>query len=247
MTGGLLVSGCYHPEPVPDRLNVFVAEPSALEDLLPAGQHHVGGRSVLKRPIMYQTYGHGPDVTFVMGAIHGNEPASKTLAQQLGAYLETHREVLRGRTVVILPAANPDGLVYHSRHNARGVDLNRNFATGNRINNTQNGMKGLSEPESLVIAHIIRQYRPAKIVSMHQPLACIDYDGPGQTLAEAMAGTCALPVKKLGARPGSLGSYTGEVMGIPTITLEMLSSDTALSPAMLWIRYGSALVAAIRH
>ena len=52
-------------------------------------------------------------------------------------------------------------------------------------------------------------------------------------------------VKKLGARPGSLGSYAGVDLGIPIITFEMLQNDSGLDSDTLWQRYGKALVAAI--
>ena len=60
-----------------------------------------------------------------------------------------------------------------------------------------------------------------------------------------MAEYCDLPIRKLGARPGSLGSYAGETLGIPIVTFEMLQSDAGLSGERLWRRYGKALLAAI--
>jgi len=76
-------------------------------------------------------------------------------------------------------------------------------------------------------------------------MSCIDYDGPASALAARMAQYCDLPVKKLGAEPGSLGSYAGLTLRIPIITFELLPSDSALSPERLWQRYGKALLAAI--
>jgi protein MpaA len=213
--------------------------------LLPAGQYHVVGRSVQGRPIVAQVFGTGSDVTLIIGTIHGNEAAGTPLVRRLARYLETNRHLLRGRTVVLVPTSNPDGKAAGTRHNARGVDLNRNFPADNRENNSTNGPSGLSEPESLAIHQLISRYRPDRIVALHQPLACMDYDGPGKDLAERMASRCNLPVKKLGGRPGSLGSFAGETKGIPIITMEMLKGDTWLSDVELWARYGNALLAAI--
>ena len=70
-------------------------------------------------------------------------------------------------------------------------------------------------------------------------------DGPGQQLANHMAQYCDLPVKKLGAKPGSLGSYAGETLGIPIITVEMLAEDSDLDYESLWRKYGKMLLAAI--
>ncbi len=56
-----------------------------------------------------------------------------------------------------------------------------------------------------------------------------------------------LPIRKLGALPGSLGSYAGVDLRIPTITLELPRGVERLDPEDLWELYGSALVASIIH
>ena len=148
---------------------------------------------------------------------------------------------------MILPVANPDGAAYNTRYNANKVDLNRNFATANRINNAEFGRTALSEPEARAIQQLIRQYNPDRIVSIHQSQSCIDYDGPGYAIAGRMAQYCGLPVKKVGAKPGSLGSYAGLTLGIPIITLELSQSDSGVSSDSLWQRYGKALLAAVTY
>ncbi len=208
-------------------------------------QYHIVGTSVQQRPIMCLVLGEGPDVTLIMATIHGNEPAGTPLVRRLSWYLRQRPEMLAGRKVVLMAVANPDGMVNGRRYNAKGVDLNRNFEAANRVNSKQTGLTALSEPESRAIRQVIMQYTPDRIVSIHQPLNCIDYDGPGRMLAERMGQYCALPVKKLGARPGSLGSYAGVTLGIPIITFEMLQADSQLDSETLWQKYGRALLAAI--
>ena len=236
----LVFAGCYEPTRYPELIK---APPPPAIALPP--QHRIVGTSVLRRPIMCLVTGQGPDVTFILATIHGNEPAGTPLVRRLAKYLPQHPHLLTGRTIVLLPVANPDGMAYNSRFNAHGVDLNRNFATANRLNSKQFGHTALSEPEARAIDRLIRQYAPDRVVSIHQPLSCIDYDGPGLTLAVRMAQYCDLPIKKLGAKPGSLGSYAGLTLEIPIITFEMLQSDSALTPERLWQRYGKALIAAI--
>jgi protein MpaA len=141
--------------------------------------------------------------------------------------------------------ANPDGYAIGTRENINEVDLNRNFPAGNRINITEYGTRPLSEPESLALKEVVEANRPSMVISLHQPLSCIDYDGPGQSIAENMARVCDLPVTKLGAHPGSLGAYVGETLGIPIITLELRTTDRSLTADQLWAKYGRALVAAI--
>lgn len=209
------------------------------------GQYRIAGASVQRLPILSFVLGQGPDVTFVLSTIHGNEPAGTPLVRRLGKYLQQQSHLMEGRRVVLLAVANPDGMAHRSRFNANGVDLNRNFPSANRVNERQSGATPLSEPEARVIKQLIDQYSPDRIISFHQPLACIDYDGPGTTLAVRMAQYCTLPVKKLGAQPGSLGSYAGVDLGIPIITFEMRQNDSGLDSNTLWQRYGKALVAAI--
>ena len=166
---------------------------------------------------------------------------------RLERYLQEHQELLKGRKVLLLPVANPDGIARNNRYNARDIDLNRNFPASNRINSYRFGYSALSEPEARAIALLIRQYAPDRIVSIHQPLACIDYDGPSQALADRMAEYCSLPLKKVGAKPGSLGSYAGITLGIPIITLELPRAADKFNQEQLWQQYGPALAAVITY
>ena len=234
----LILTGCYKTTEFPD-----LAQPES-PTLIPP-QQRIAGMSVEGRPIMYSVLGQDSDVTFIMATIHGDEPAGTPLANYLLKYLNQRPELLLGRKVVILPIANPDGLATNTRHNANDVDLNRNFIADNRNDNKESGPSPISEPEAHIINDLILQYKPDRIVSIHQPYGCIDYDGPGEFLAHQMALYCDLPVKKLGARPGSLGSYAGVELGIPIITFEMLENDSNLTSEMLWQKYGKAILAAI--
>jgi protein MpaA len=218
---------------------------STSSTFLVPGQYRIVGTSVRRLPILFFVLGQGPDVTFILATIHGNEPAGTPLVRRLVKYLQQQPHLMEGRRIVLLAVANPDGMAHRSRFNANGVDLNRNFPSANRVNDRQSGLTPLSEPEARVIKQLIDQYSPDRIISIHQPLTCIDYDGPGTTLAVRMAQYCDLPVKKLGAQPGSLGSYAGIELGIPIITLEMRQNDSGLDSSTLWQRYGRALVAAI--
>jgi len=208
-------------------------------------QYRIIGTSIQQRPIMCLVLGNGSDVTLIMATIHGNEAAGTPLVRSLSWYLRQRPEMLAGRKVVLMAVANPDGMANNSRYNAKGIDLNRNFEARNRVNSKQTGLTALSEPEARTIKQVIQQYKPDRIVTIHQPLNCIDYDGPARMLAERMGQYCALPVKKLGARPGSLGSYAGVTLGIPIVTFEMLPADSQLNSQALWGKYGRALLAAI--
>ena len=149
--------------------------------------------------------------------------------------------------LVVIPVVNPDGVNANTRYNASGVDLNRNFPADNRQNSRRYGAEALSEPEALVVYRTIERVLPDQIITLHEPLQCIDYDGPGHELAQAMSRDSPLPVKKLGSRPGSLGAYAGETLQIPTITLELPSNAADQSQELLWQFYGPALFAAVEY
>jgi len=236
----LTLAGCFEPVDYPE----IVSPPEPRPAVLPSS-YRIVGTSVQYQPILCLVLGQGPDVTLIMATIHGSEAVGTPLVRRLGAYLREHPELLEGRTAVLLPVANPDGMARGIRYNARGVDLNRNFEAANRVTDEHSGKSALSEPESRIIRQLITQYKPDRIVSIHQPLACIDYDGPADALAKHIARYCNLPVKKIGAKPGSLGSYAGVTLGIPIITFEMLPDDSKLDPQTLWSLYGKALIAAV--
>jgi murein peptide amidase A len=212
----------------------------------PAYLAGVGGWSVDHRPLMYRVYGNGEDVVLLMAGIHGNEAAGVPILEQLGRELMDNPQLLVGRTVVVLPEVNPDGVKANKRRNANGVDLNRNFPADNFDAGKGHGEEPLSQPESRAVLKQIERYKPSRIVTYHQPLKCVDYDGEGaQAIAEAMGEHTDLPVKRLGGRPGSLGSYFGIDRNIPCITFELPKDASQMSAEELWDRYGQATLAAI--
>lgn len=205
------------------------------------------GKSVEGREIRCRIFGDGSDTVLILATIHGSEPAGTPLVERLAEHLQANRYLLTDKQVLLIPLANPDGLAAGTRGNARGVDLNRNFEAANRENSHVYGMVGLSEPESRALHGLIVTYRPDRIVSIHQPLRCIDYDGPASDMARVMGAECDLPVQKLGARPGSLGAYAGGTLDIPIITMELPPQASVWSSDTLWQRYGKSLLAAISY
>lgn len=207
------------------------------------------GNSVQGRPIACLAFGDGEDCILIMATIHGDEDAGTPLVRRLAAHLADHPELTKGRRVLLIPVANPDGRVSRTRTNARGVDLNRNYPASNYQGTALHGAAALSEPESVAISGLLDAHRPRRIISIHQPLrrghACIDYDGPADALAAAMAAHCRLPIEKLGSRPGSLGSYAGLTLGVPIITLELPKDAGTMSADEIWSRWGRMMLAAI--
>ncbi|MFK7961303.1 MAG: DUF2817 domain-containing protein [Phycisphaerales bacterium] len=225
------------------------------------------GTSVQDRPIEAFIHGDGERLVVIMATIHGDEWAGTPLLETLGDELALRdagssaglsaglsagagSASLAGRTVVLVPLVNPDGYVARLRGNINGVDLNRNFAADNRQDRQRYGAAAESEPEAAAVARLVDGTvlgrRPDLIVSLHQPVAVVDWDGPepAGTISAIMAEACDLPARRIGSRPGSLGSWAGLTLGIPTITFE-LPAEAGADPDADAARYLPALRAAI--
>jgi protein MpaA len=224
----------------------FTGAPQIITPQLKQTRHTVA-HSVENRPIEVITIGTGRETVMFIGTIHGNEAAGTLLLEELADHLNRNRHLVKDKRIVIVPVANPDGRIHRTRYNANGIDLNRNFDTANRRNNARNGHAGMTEPESKALADLIHAYNPHRIITLHQPLDCIDYDGPGQDLAHSMASRTDLPVKKLGSRPGSLGSYAGETLGIPIITVEFPREADHWDRNQMWTKYGAMITSAVTY
>lgn len=231
----LFAGGCdFFRRPLPPQI---LTDPTVTADTL--------GFSVNSAPIECYTFGSGPETILILGAIHGDEPASKTLAQALVYDIQRTRSYPNDVRILILPVCNPDGLAKGTRHNASGIDLNRNFPADNRVNNAKYGTEALTEPESRLLHDLIVAEKPSRILTIHQPYSCIDYDGPADRLAKKMGWFCPLPVRRVGPLPGSLGAWAGETLNIPIITLELTADDSSLPAGRLWAKYALALRAFI--
>ena len=184
--------------------------------------------SVEGRILYVLELGEGEKTTLILGAFHGDEVLSGRLVYRFSEYLfKEMRHRLRCR-VVLMPVVNPDGLVRGKRTNANGIDINRNFPTGNWESNTASphnfpGYQPGSEPETRAVMQLLEAYRPHRIVSIHTPLEVVNFDGPAADLARRMSRWNNYPVQAdIGyPTPGSFGTYAGIERNIPTITLEL--------------------------
>lgn len=183
------------------------------------------GRSVLGTPLYAGETAPGASDgarVLVVGGVHGDEPAS--VVAVLAALAA---KVPASTAVFAWPALNPDGLLRRQKDNARGVDLNRNFAARNfsveHPPGYDPGPAPLSEPETAALAAAVDAFRPSAVVAVHAPFACVNYDGPARAWAERIAAACGWPARgDIGyPTPGSLGSWLGVDRALPVVTLEL--------------------------
>ncbi|GAA5523871.1 murein peptide amidase A [Microbulbifer aestuariivivens] len=204
--------------------------------------HHreVYGRSVLGAPLLYFPAQGGTRKGLIIAGTHGDETAAVIA---LSCALRALPPEQLNHHVVL--AVNPDGCQLGLRANANGVDLNRNFATANwsaedsvyrwnsqadeRDVRLKTGSRGGSEPETEALCQLIEKLSPAWVVTIHEPLACIE-DPDESPLANWLSERLKLPlVSELGyPTPGSFGSWCAE-RNLPCITVEFppISADLA--------------------
>ena len=206
------------------------------------------GYSVLHRPIMATEFGVGPNVTLVLGGMHGDEPTGTFVVERFIAYLNRHPRLAAGAEVVLVARVNPDGLARSSRVNADGVDINRNFPTRDWGRHAAQprynpGPESASEPEAQIVIHLISALRPCRIITIHAPYHQLNIDGPALPLARTMQHFDHYRITtSIGyPTPGSLGTYAGKERQIPVVTLEL----PPVSGTVAWAQNSRALLAAI--
>lgn len=208
-----------------------------------------GARSVQGRELWMGDVGpaKSPVKVLVIGAIHGDELSSSTVALQWMGLAQASSNKALWR---FIPVLNPDGLFSQParRVNAHGVDLNRNFPTPNWERDAPRywsqrtrkdprrwpGVKALSEPESRFVHEQLSAFAPTLIVSIHAPYGVLDFDGP----AEAPRRLGRLVLDPVGVFPGSLGFYGGVHKGVPVVTIELPNAQRAPLPAetrQMWL------------
>lgn len=171
------------------------------------------GKSYRNKKIYYKEFGSGEKLTMVIGGLHGDEPAGVISAIKLARYLKNNPSSIKNR-VIIIPCINPDGLFKGERTNWNDVDLNRNFPSSTwspyylkPYNNP--GKLPASEPETVLLANAIDEFRPGLIIQLHQPFNAVypDSDVPAG-LAEKISEISGIPLLyDIGYEtPGSLGS-----------------------------------------
>ena len=147
------------------------------DDTAPVSE--VVGRSVQGRLIVATRYGDATSdrIVLVVGVIHGDERAGLRIVRALRRRAPT----LEGAQLWVIPTVNPDGLRAHTRKNAHGVDLNRNYPYRWRddvphSNGYYPGPRPASEPETRALMAFAQKIRPDLSIWYHQPwgavLAC---------------------------------------------------------------------------
>jgi N-acetylmuramoyl-L-alanine amidase len=167
------------------------------------------GHSAQDRPIRAQLVGSSRARVklLAVGSVHGNEPAGKAVVERL-----RRARPPRGTAFWLVNDANPDGSAAGTRQNARGVDLNRNFAFGWKpLDGTyESGSGAFSEPESQALAGFIEGERPRVTLWYHQALRIVVPGGGDPRLERLYSRRSGLPRRALEALPGTAISWQND-------------------------------------
>src|SRR5829696_10036629 len=130
------------------------------------------GRSEQGQPIRAMRIGspRARMKVLVVGTVHGNEQAGRAVVARL-----RRARPPRGTAVWLVDDANPDGTAANARHNARGVDLNRNFPYRwqPRDGVYESGSGPASEAETQTMQRFIERERPRVTLWYHQALRMV--------------------------------------------------------------------------
>ena len=123
-------------------------------------ERRVIGTSVGGRPIRAWRLGEpGRRRVVLISTMHGNEPHTRQILTSL-----RDGRPIRGIDLWVIPTYNPDGLARHSRRNAHGVDLNRNYPHDwvDLDGNYESGPRPASEPETRAVMRFLSRIDPQR-------------------------------------------------------------------------------------
>ncbi|HEY3529585.1 MAG TPA: M14 family zinc carboxypeptidase [Nocardioides sp.] len=130
------------------------------------------GTSVQGRKIVAWHLGEpGRKKVVLISLMHGNEPAPRRILMNL-----VNGDPVHELDLWVVPVYNPDGYAHHTRRNAHGVDLNRNYPYRwvPLDGSYESGPAPRSEPETRAMIRFLARVQPAYVLSFHQPLHAVD-------------------------------------------------------------------------
>lgn len=165
------------------------------------------GRSVRGRALRLVRVGdaHAARKVLVVGCVHGTERAGLPVLRALRQATPP-----AGAQLLLLDAMNPDGCAAGTRHNARGVDLNRNFPWGwRRLRGVyDSGPRPSSEPETRAVEALLLRERPAVALWYHQALDWVDLQpGADAALMREYARVSGLRARRTALLPGTAARW----------------------------------------
>ena len=176
----------------------------------------------------------------VVGTIHGNEQAGRAVVARL-----RRAHPPRGTALWLVDDANPDGTAANARHNANGVDLNRNFPYRWQPQDGvyESGAGPASEAETRVMQSFIERERPRVTLWYHQALRIVVKSTGDPKLERLYSSKSGLPRRALPRYHGTAISWQNKTFpGDSAFVVELPGG--ALPPAGVRRHAGAVLALA---
>lgn len=184
------------------------------------------GHSSFGLPITaFEFAGGGPEV-MILGGVHGDEYEGVVATEGILEALLRNNPYRLNLTVV--PRFNPDGVLFRTRGNGKGVDLNRNLPTKDWSPEAKTpryfpGPTAGSEPENRALMSYLEKKSPRLILSLHSWNPVLNINGDCRPEAETISQLTGYKIDDdIGyPTPGCLGTYAGLERTSPTLTYEI--------------------------
>lgn len=173
----------------------------------------------------YQFINNGPEV-LILGGVHGDEVEGVIAAQQLLKHFMNAFPYKLNITLV--PQFNLEGVIFKTRGNGNGVDLNRNLPTKDwspevKTPRYHPGPFAGSEKENQGLMTYLDEKKPSCVLSLHSWHPILNVNGDCRKVAEVLANLTGYRIDDdIGyPTPGCLGTYAGLERNCPTLTYEI--------------------------
>ncbi|KHD87061.1 MAG: carboxypeptidase [Bdellovibrio sp. ArHS] len=175
--------------------------------------------------LSYEFHNGGPEV-LILGGVHGDEVEGVIAAQELMKHFMRSNPYKLNITIV--PQFNFEGVIFKTRGNGNGVDLNRNLPTKDwspevKTPRYHPGPFAGSENENKGLMDYCATKKPVFILSLHSWHPVLNVNGDCRKVAEVLAKHTGYKIDDdIGyPTPGCLGTYTGLERNLPTLTYEI--------------------------
>lgn len=183
-------------------------------------------------PVPAYEFTNGGKEILILGGVHGDEIEGVIAAQELLKHFMTSFDYNFNLTLV--PQFNLEGVIYKTRGNGNGVDLNRNLPTKDwspevKTPRYHPGPAAGSETENKGLMAYLEKKKPAMVLSLHSWHPVLNVNGDCYKFAEILAKLTGYKIDDdIGyPTPGCLGTYAGLERNCPTLTYEIQRGQSA--------------------
>lgn len=181
--------------------------------------------STARRPLQIAQAGSpGATRVFVMGSLSGLETESVLLNDAI--LKQISQGALPKSSLFLLRTPNPDGISEHTRSNANGVDLNRNFPSSRftAVPTQQTGPHPASEVETQHVMRLLREFQPTRLIHIRssigqRPLVLMSENAARTFAGAKLPRNADIAVYTGDFKAGSVEEFGAIRMGIETITI----------------------------